>query len=151
MKYIILFLSISSIILFFAIVSRRPISVTRVDGIQKVKTNDSQFKYLIVNTVKLSHLEIPLNDFPEYYIWDSAKLICESLGQGWRLPNRKELNFLFINRKKIGGFKNYQKYWSSVSYPYAKGIAHEQLFNYQGFTDVSPIDNKLKVRAVKSY
>ena len=152
MKYLILtLLSISSIILFFDIIFKKPIPVTRVESIQKVESNDSQFKYLIVNTVKLSHLEIPLNDFPDYYTFDSAKLICESLGQGWRLPNRKELNFLFLNRKKIGGFKNYQKYWSSVSYAYSKGIAHEQLFNYQGFTDVTPTDNKLKVRAVKSY
>ena len=151
MKYIIVILSIVIIMILFAIATKKPITFSKVESIQKVETNDSQFKYLIVNTVKLSHLEIPLNDFPDYYTFDSAKLICESLGQGWRLPNRKELNFLFLNRKKIGGFKNYQKYWSSVSYPYAKGIAHEQLFNYQGFTDVSPTDNKLKVRAVKSY
>jgi hypothetical protein len=151
MKYIIVILSIVIIIILFAIATKKPISFTKVESIKKVETNDSQFKYLIINTVKLSHLEIPLNDFPDYYTWDSAKLICESLGQGWRLPNREELNFLFINRKKIGGFKNYQKYWSSVSYAYTKGIAHEQLFNYQGFTDVTPTDNKLKVRAVKSY
>jgi hypothetical protein len=151
MKYLILtLLSISSIILFFAIIFKKPIPVTRVESIQKVESNDSQFKYLIVNTVKLSHLEMPLNDFPDYYTFDSAKLICESLGQGWRLPNRKELNFLFLNRKKIGGFVNNTKYWSSDPYSKNGKLVYEQLFNFQGYKDVSPAYSKLRVRAIRS-
>ena len=47
MKYIIVILSIIIIILF-AIATKKPISFTKVESIQKEKTNDSQFKYLIV-------------------------------------------------------------------------------------------------------
>ena len=42
----------------------------------------------------------------------NAKAACASLGDGWRLPNRFELNILYKNREKIGGFTD-GDYWSS--------------------------------------
>jgi hypothetical protein len=45
--------------------------------------------------------------------WDDANGACNNLGNGWRLPTIKELNLMFKNKYKIGGFvKDY--YWSST-------------------------------------
>jgi len=44
--------------------------------------------------------------------WNDAKKACETLGDGWRLPNKDELNFLYLSKDKIGGFAN-SCYWSS--------------------------------------
>ena len=107
-------------------------------------------RHSLTNSVKLNNLEILSNDFSNYYTWDSAKIICENLGRGWRLPNRQELNILFINRNKIGGFLKNTKYWSSDLYSKNGSLAYEQLFNFQGYKDVSPTYSKLKVRAVRN-
>ena len=45
--------------------------------------------------------------------WDEAMKACADLGDGWRLPTKEELNILYENKDKIGGFdSNY--YWSST-------------------------------------
>ena len=43
--------------------------------------------------------------------WDDAKKACKVLGDGWRLPTIDELNTLYINKDKIGGFAR-DVYWS---------------------------------------
>jgi hypothetical protein len=48
-----------------------------------------------------------------YMNWDEAKTACENLGDGWRLPTKAELVFMYENRNKIGGFENIF-YWSST-------------------------------------
>ena len=45
--------------------------------------------------------------------WDRAKKACADLGGGWRLPTIDELNVLYENKDKIGGFFNVY-YWSST-------------------------------------
>ena len=40
-----------------------------------------------------------------------AKKACTDLGEGWRLPTKEELNYLFLNRDGITGFTN-NNYWS---------------------------------------
>jgi hypothetical protein len=57
-------------------------------------------------------LEVKTVDEPGGFNWRSAKQIGESAGDGWRLPNKSELNCLFKNKDKIGGFKR-DWYWSS--------------------------------------
>ena len=59
----------------------------------------------------------------------------------------EELNLIFKQRKKIGGFK-VDKYWSSDIH-IEKVTSYEIYFNYQGFQDVSPITSELCVRAVR--
>jgi hypothetical protein len=49
--------------------------------------------------------------------WNDAKKMCKEYRCGvysdWHLPSKDELNVLYLNRKKIGGFSdNY--YWSST-------------------------------------
>ena len=45
--------------------------------------------------------------------WPDAKKACRALGNGWRLPTKGELNTLYKNRIKIGGFED-GAYWSST-------------------------------------
>ena len=47
--------------------------------------------------------------------FDEAMKSCVKLGEGWRLPTRNELNILYENKNKIGGFGNYT-YWSSTEF-----------------------------------
>ena len=42
-----------------------------------------------------------------------AKKACASLGPGWRLPTKDELDILDQNKDKIGGFAS-DGYWSSL-------------------------------------
>ena len=51
--------------------------------------------------------------------WEDAKKLCSEYRGGgwcdWRLPTKDELNQLYLNRDKIGGFvANF--YWSSSEY-----------------------------------
>ena len=47
--------------------------------------------------------------------WDDAMKACADLGDGWRLPTKDELNTLYQNKDKIGGFAN-SGYWSCTEY-----------------------------------
>jgi hypothetical protein len=39
--------------------------------------------------------------------WGEATKACAILGNGWRLPIKDELNFIFQNQSKIGKFTIY--------------------------------------------
>ena len=45
--------------------------------------------------------------------WNDSKKACADLGDGWRLPTKDELNLLYKNKEKIGGFAM-ELYWSST-------------------------------------
>ena len=47
--------------------------------------------------------------------WENAKKSCADLGNGWRLPTKDELNLMYLNKDKIGGFAN-SGFWSSTEY-----------------------------------
>ena len=97
------------------------------------------------STVKIGDLEVMTEDLGEMR-WDAAKKACADIGDGWRLPTKDELNILYENKDKIGGFaSNY--YWSSTEYD--EGIAWGQDF-YDGYPDDSNKDNDTYVRAVRS-
>ena len=68
---------------------------------------------IIGNAVKFQNLEIAENDFPNQMDWPSAINVCTQLGEGWRLPTKKELQQMFKNQEKIGGFTRLD-YWSST-------------------------------------
>jgi hypothetical protein len=63
--------------------------------------------------VKIGNLFVAQNDFPEQMGWDDAKKACKTLGKGWRLPTKTELNILYNNKDRIGGFSE-NHYWSST-------------------------------------
>jgi len=59
-----------------------------------------------INGLEVSHILGILN-------WYDAKIACQKLGAGWRLPTIKELNMFYENREEIGGFASFS-YWSST-------------------------------------
>jgi hypothetical protein len=80
-----------------------------------------------------------------------AAKLCKDLSLGgyndWYLPSKDELNELYRNRDKIGGFVG-AKYWSSTG--------HEMNWSWhQDFSDgyqyVSDKSDTLRVRAVRSF
>ena len=42
-------------------------------------------------------------------------IACAKVGDGWRLPTKDELNILYENMDKIGGFAD-EAYWSSTEW-----------------------------------
>jgi hypothetical protein len=100
------------------------------------------------STVKIGDLEVMTKDLGEMN-WDDAMKACADLGNGWRLPTKEELNILYQNKDKIGGFGEKRVwYWSSTesdatsaySFSFSSGDAYGS--NKTG-TDV--------VRAVRSF
>lgn len=102
---------------------------------------------IIGKPVKIGNLLVAQNDFPREMNWADAKKACVSLGKGWRLPNKKELDMLYINRFDIGGFMR-QFYWTSTGKN--NKDAWKQSFN-NGVQITSTLnDATCFVRAVKS-
>ena len=66
-----------------------------------------------VSTIKIHYLEVMTEDLEGRYTWDDAMKACADLGDGWRLPTKDELNLLYENKEKIGGFTD-NNYWSST-------------------------------------
>ncbi|MDC1283083.1 DUF1566 domain-containing protein [Crocinitomicaceae bacterium] len=69
-----------------------------------------------VKTVEIGDLEVMTEDLGELS-WDKAKEACAALGEGWRVPTKDELNILYENKDKIGGFNidtTKWGYWSST-------------------------------------
>ncbi|MGI9137842.1 MAG: DUF1566 domain-containing protein [Sediminibacterium sp.] len=68
-------------------------------------------KYIINNPLKIGDLLVARSDFKEQMKWADSRKACEKLADGWRLPNRKELNFLYENKNKIPGLHG-KYYWT---------------------------------------
>ena len=67
---------------------------------------------LLTKTYIIGSLEISRNDIGKNVNWYDALSSCKNLGNGWRLPTILELDILFKNKDKIGGFQ-FDNYWSS--------------------------------------
>jgi hypothetical protein len=56
-------------------------------------------------------------DLPEVFSWSDAKVSCDTLKTNgyndWYLPDKDELNKLFVSKKTLGGFSETQ-YWNST-------------------------------------
>ncbi len=72
-----------------------------------------QSSKIIGTPIKIGKLKVAQNDFPKYMNWYVAVKACANLGSGWRLPTKDELNLMYLNKDKIGGFANFG-YWSST-------------------------------------
>ena len=89
----------------------------------KNQTNNNSFKptykeipnsaSIIGNPIKIGNLLVAEFDFPEKMNWEDAYNSCFSLGKGWRLPTKLELNILYNNLNKIGDVAN-DGYWTST-------------------------------------
>ena len=99
---------------------------------------NSEFK----SSIKIGDLELYEKDFPEVMTWFDAQKACDSMGGGWRLPTKHELNLIFKNKEKLSvRLENKQKwggycpisYWSATTAesigPLDKYVAWYQDFN----------------------
>ena len=119
-------------------------------------------KEIIGKPVKIGNLLVAQNDFPKAMNrWDAYDA-CDALGDGWRLPTEIELNKLYLNRLKIGGFRkkpaadwvqgDYVKdFWSTywTSFTEGRQFAKLQYFS-NGRQNLGNAFDKINVRAVKS-
>ena len=100
------------------------------------------------STIKIGNLEVMTEDLEGRYTWDDAMKACADLGDGWRLPTKDELNLLYENKEKIGGFAtNY--YWSSTEGDFDD--AWEQDFTTGFQLDTYHKDYTYYVRAVRAF
>ena len=118
-------------------------------------------KEIIGEPIKIGNLLVAEYDFPNEMNWAEAKKSCSTLGKGWRLPTKAELNILYKNRRKMGNVSDWEGYWTSTLVPkqlwdpkwtaeeIGEGIAWRQYFTsgIQGYASIS--NNKCVVRAVK--
>lgn len=93
--------------------------------------------------IELRGLKIALQDFPNVMSWVEAKKACEALGEGWRLPTKKELNYLCQNKDSIGYYEA-DIYWSSTEIK--NDVWHQNFVNND--MSICGKDSKLFVRAV---
>ena len=79
------------------------------------KSNTSSEDNIIGKPIRIGRIEVAQYDFPKAIKWDVAREVCQKLGEGWRIPTKSELNLIYKNKYKIGGFIN-DYYWSSTEY-----------------------------------
>ena len=80
--------------------------------------------------------------------WDAAVAACKKKGEGWRLPNKDELDKLYKNKQKLGGFTN-GNYWGSADY---EGITFPSPQNFgNGIQGKGDKNGVYSVRAVRSF
>ncbi len=74
-------------------------------------------------------LEAYPTNAPRQMTWDEAQEYCASLGDGWRLPTKEELNLMYTNLKMagLGGFSGARLWSSSQNY---SNDAWVQYFSY---------------------
>jgi len=102
---------------------------------------------IIGKPIRIGNLEVAQNDFPKEMTWYDAKKACTDLGNGWRLPTKDELNLLYINKDKIGGFAS-DYCWSSTEFN--SSTAWKQYFD-NGRQDYNDETSKSNVRAVRAF
>lgn len=109
---------------------------------------------IIGSPIKIGKLLVAENDFPRKMDWPEAINSCNELGIGWRLPSKKELNIMYLNRSKIGRFVE-DNYWSMDMVTVRPGNFIYFHVWYQSFDNTGEINTtdkqeELNVRAVKT-
>ena len=79
------------------------------------KNNQPEYSVIGYPT-KIGKIEVAEHDFQNEMNFEKAKIACASLGDGWRLPTKEELNLLFKKRGEIGGFVKASYLSSSAFY-----------------------------------
>ena len=98
-----------------------------------------------VSTIKIDDLVVMTEDLGEMN-WEEAKKACKNLGDGWRLPTKDELNILYHNKDKIGGY-TLVNYWSSKM----GDLSTSWIQNFDNGSQVGNLNSDTNsVRAVRS-
>ena len=108
---------------------------------------------IIGKPFKIGNILVAENDIPEDLNLEDAKKACQALGKGWRLPTYAEMNIIFKNRDKIGGFEE-NMYWTSSVLNSNLGVSFKFWYSSKnsklGHKGSSQKSFLLYVRAVKS-
>lgn len=100
---------------------------------------------VIGKPIRIGNLFVAEYNFPEEMDWINAKKACESLGNGWRLPTKKELILMEENHDKLERFYN-RRFWGTN-----KKEGYERWLYQVGDMSVREGQNTWTVRAVKSF
>ena len=108
---------------------------------------------IIGKPIKIGNILVAENDISEDLNLEDAKKACQALGKGWRLPTYAEMNIIFKNRDKIGGFEE-NMYWTSSVLNSNLGVSFKFWYSSKnsklGHKVSSQKSFLLYVRAVKS-
>ena len=108
---------------------------------------------IIGKPIKIGNILVAENDISEDLNLEDAKKACQALGKGWRLPTYAEMNIIFKNRDKIGGFEE-NVYWTSSVLNSNLGVSFKFWYSSKnsklGHKGSSQKSFLLYVRAVKS-
>ena len=126
---------IISILTFFTIIAifGIPVAIAVAVGLYLINKlfskeewpkSNTDYKKIIGKPIKIGNLEIAQYDFPEKMNWHDAKKACETLGDGWRLPTKDELNSSYFSQ--IGNIY-FKWYWSSTLEHYT--MSNEYLYS----------------------
>lgn len=121
-------------------------------SIEKQAPADSIAASIIGKPIRIGNLEVAQYDFPNQMNWLDAQKACASLGPGWRLPTKDELNALYQSywqKSEINlEFKGVYPYWSSKEYDGPFRDAQQIIGGHQGLH----LKEKLfSVRAVRTF
>ena len=121
--------------------------------VTSTQTPPSANDKIIGEPIRIGKLEVAQFDFPKYMFWVEAVDACKALGSGWRLPTKSELNLLYKNMDKIGGFAP-EGYWSRSRAEKSLGSIDKAW--YQSFADgkqcsIGFSENTSLVRAVRTF
>ena len=112
-----------------------------------VINNDSV--YIIGKPIEIGKIIVAQYDLSPSFDWYDATKACSKLGDGWRLPTKEELSFMFQNKNLINGFKDKLPYWSSTEF--GTNDAWVQGFYKYGYKSTNYKQDQNYVRAVRSY
>jgi len=144
-KYLIL---IGILLIAQGIVSAQNLQNKKANTDKKVIKTSATSKVNNFSTYVLKefNLEVKTEDEAGSFQWKDGKDLAESYAQGWRLPDKAELDCLYKNKDKIGNFKR-DWYWSSVRVGdwnvWVQSFSNGKQFGYSG-------SNSAKVRCVRS-
>jgi hypothetical protein len=118
------------------------------------KDNEPKKENIVTNPVigipiKIADLEIAQNEFPNQMNWNNAKIACASLGDGWRLPTKTELNLIYQNKEKIGGLRDRTGNWTSEEFSNLTAWGQDFIEGGQYFVDKEIEVNVRAVRTIK--
>jgi hypothetical protein len=101
-------------------------------------------------TIVIDNLEIAQFDFPVSMNFDDAAKACSELGEGWRVPNRIELDLMFNNLNTVTKINKRKNYWSSEEDPINIDFAFGRDFMEANSSIYGTKKASLMVRAVRT-
>ena len=145
--------------IFTAIVEIFAMIINFILGLLFSRETPKDYLDAIGKPKKFDKIEIAQFDIPMNMTWEDACAVCDSLGEGWRLPTLKELKEMYKHRNRIGEFiteieedeeAELLYYWSADDYPAdPDGQAYYVRFD-NGYYDVtSKFQDNLSFRPVR--